>query len=127
MKAINGIIESADIELSGGFLLEMKLGMKLAGGRVVCFGGTCLCNYQNEEDNANGGNYAGMYICKVLDICNASSVKELVGKPVRVIFENEGRCGDLAIGLQGFLDYRKCYIPSREYDKAELEKLMWED
>ncbi len=51
------------------------------------------------------------YVSKVLQVVDVKSIDALVGKPVRAIFENKGKCGDACIGLQHFLKDGVFFIP----------------
>ena len=55
---------------------------------------------------------------------------DMKGKSIRVIFEKDGHNGDICIGIQNFLDYKKYFIPDEtKHIKEELEKLIdpWEE
>ena len=121
MKAINAMIESADVALVyDGRFLDFPIGLQLAKGGYVVFGGALLCRYHDDDCTEN---YAGKYICKIFDIVGVKSASELVvGKPVRAIFEKDAGLGDRVIGIQNFIDYKKYFITNERIAKKINEE-----
>jgi hypothetical protein len=123
MKVLNALIKDADLRLSNGTFLDLLLELKLEGGGCVCFGGIVLCNKDEGEDDCDC-NYAGMYICKVLDIAGANSIANLKGKPIRAIMEGQGRLGNRIIGIQHFLDNKNYFIPNKDNETEEVKQQL---
>ena len=121
MKAVNALIVNAD--LKNEHCLQMPIELEIAGGSGVVFGGICMGH--EEKSNDENENYAAHYICKVFNVVGVSSLKNMKGKPVRAIFQNEGGLGDLCIGIQNFLDFSNYFIPgNREITIKDLEDIM---
>ena len=121
MKAINAIICNADVRLVyDDRFLDFPIELKLASGGGVVFGGIVLC--RSHDDNCDS-NYAGKYICKVFDVVGVNTVSHLKGKPIRAIFEKEGRCGDKIIGIQNFIDYDKYFIPEVTLSDDDIKEI----
>ena len=123
MKAINGIIKKATLHTEDYFL-TCDLSLELAGGYVTVFGGYCL--YNKATSTHNEGNYAGEFICKILEVVGVNTFQSLEGRPIRVIVENDTISGT-CIGIQNFLDFRRIFIPNKEKAQSKEVKQLMED
>ena len=63
-----------------------------------------------EKYNANPFAYS---VKRILDICEVENVNELVGRPVRAKFKENGGLGDIIIGVGNFLS-EDWFIPREE-------------
>ena len=79
----NAVIESATITNDDHGLLSAWLMLDYGGGGQG-FGGHCLYLPRTFEHHVDGGNYAGHFIWRVMEIAGVSEWGKLHGKTIRV-------------------------------------------
>lgn len=78
----NAVITDYNLEFSRGFALDLWIYLDY-GDTQQGFGGFVL-HKTDDGFNPNGGNYAGHYITRVMQIAGVESIKDLPGKTIRV-------------------------------------------
>lgn len=109
MKPCNALITNYDIRVSERWskCLELCLSLKLQDGGAVVF--TTFGVYIDKYER----NQFGYAIKKVMDIVGVTSLSQIKNKPIRALFENEGKLGDEIIGIGNFLE-ENWFIPTQE-------------
>lgn len=115
MVTENAIIENVHFGFRDYGCLTLDLQLKLPHSGGVIFGGFNLGHQRDEAyKRDNGNNVCFHYINKVFKIAGAEDFDDLVGKPIRAIFDGNTTLGSKVIGIQHFLEDDK-FIPSEEY------------
>lgn len=109
---INAIITDYSLDISRGFALDLWLYLDY-GGFKQGFGGFVLHKVGAGFD-PKGGNYAGHYITRVMEIAGVEKLKDLKGKTVRV-----DRSPDKVKGI-GHIVKGDWFYPSKEFSNEKV-------
>ena len=85
----NAIIESAVISNDDHGQLSVWLFLDYGNSGHQGFGGYALGSVSAKEFKNDGGNYAGWFINRCMQICGVTNWKDVVGKTVRVRAEHQ--------------------------------------
>lgn len=109
MNPQNAIIDSCDILATDRYMncLCISIGLKLQRGGIVCL--SIYCVYTKDYER----NQMGYAIQRIMEIVKTNDWSEVVGKPVRALFERDGRLGDTIIGIGNFLE-EDWFVPREE-------------
>ena len=101
----NAIIKSAIITTDDGFL-DARLLLDY-GGAMQSFGGYNL--YSKFLSQKEPGNYAGLWICRCMEIAGVGEWSKTVGKTIRVLGDN------VHIEAIGHIIENKWFYPKKEF------------
>jgi len=109
MNPCNAIIKSYGIRTSEQWYQCLELWMELSlqnGGSVV------FSTYGVFEESWTKNQF-GYAVKRVLDIVGVEKLENIKGKPIRAKFKEDGRLGDIIIGIGNFLS-EDWFIPKEE-------------
>jgi hypothetical protein len=101
----NAVIKSAIISTEDGFL-DIRL-MLDYGGTMQSFGGYNL--FSKFLSQKEPGNYAGLWLCRCMEITGVSDWSRIVGKSIRVLGDNNH------IEAIGHIIENKWFYPKKEF------------
>ena len=86
METVNAVIEDAQISTADHGILSVWLRLDY-GGSCQGFGGyslMCLSDNKKLEEWQTGGNYAGVFIVRCMEIAGVHDWKDMKGRTIRV-------------------------------------------
>jgi hypothetical protein len=108
----NAIIKSAHIDTENGFL-DIRL-MLDYGSAMQSFGGYNL--FSKHLSQKEPGNFAGLWLCRCMEIAGVSDWSRIVGKAIRVLGDNSH------IEAIGHIIEDKWFYPKKEF--LQLEEIF---
>lgn len=90
VKIQNAIIKSTDLSKADHNVLSAWLHLEFDSGGQG-FGGHALYLPKNFDHHKDGGNYAGHWLFRVMEIAGVDHWKDLPGKAIRVKYEVQGQ------------------------------------
>lgn len=111
----NAIITDATITNSDHGLLSAWVSLDY-GGTAQGFGGYALYLPKGfTHHNVKGPNYAGHFICRVMEVADVSEWSKLKGKTIRV------KCEHIKVHAIGHIIKEDWFNPSEDFLRMEVE------
>jgi hypothetical protein len=116
MKTQNAIIKSVDLTKADHNLLSAWLHLEFGSGGQG-FGGHALYLPNGFKHHKDGGNYAGHWLFRVMEIAGVDHWKDLPGKAIRVRHDVKGEsCLGATIHSIGHITKNDWFDPVSEFE-----------